>query len=33
MILWAALGLFIIFASYALVNFVIGAATGGASNS
>ena len=30
MILWAALGLFIIFASYAMVNFVIGAVTGGA---
>lgn len=29
MILWAALGLFIIFASYALVQFVIGAVTGG----
>ena len=29
MILWAALGLFIIFASYAMVNFVIGAVTGG----
>ena len=30
MILWAALGLFIIFASYAMVRFVIGAVTGGA---
>src|SRR3989344_2460155 len=33
MILWAALGLFIIFASYAMVNFVIGAVTGGAEGS
>lgn len=30
MILWAALGLVVIFASYAMVRFVIGAATGGA---
>lgn len=32
MILWAALGLVVIFASYAMVRFVIGAATGGASS-
>lgn len=33
MITWAAFGLFVIFASYALVNFVIGAVTGGAAQS